>query len=72
MKGTELLRQRIQESGQKKSALMKALGIKAYATFRDRVNEPSSFTANQINKLVELLKLSAKDRDRIFFANEVA
>ena len=72
MYGTDLLKQRIQESGMKFQKIIKALRIKSYATFRTKVNDPAKFTAREISALSDMLSLTKEDRDRIFFNQEVA
>lgn len=72
MTRSEMLKTLIENSGLKHKAMMKVLGIKAYSTFRTRLSDPTSFSAKEINILVDLLNLSEEDRNRIFFINYVA
>ena len=70
MTNTELLRQAIRDAGLKIHAVMKALGIKSYATMRDKINSVNSFTAREIGILCVLLHLTVEQREQIFFAEE--
>lgn len=67
MTNTSLLMQYIDKSGYKKSFIAAQLGITTYA-FMLKVNNKSEFKASEITILCKLLKISAKDRDAIFFA----
>lgn len=67
MTNTVLLEQYIEKSGYKKSFIAAQLGITTYA-FMLKVNNKSEFKASEITILCKLLKISAKDRDTIFFA----
>ena len=67
MTNTHLLEQYIQKSGYKKSFIANQIGKTAYG-FSLKVNNKSEFKANEITVLCELLSISAKDRDAIFFA----
>ena len=69
MTNSELLQERIQISGLKKSEIMKQTGIKAYATLRSKVENRSEFTASEIQRLCEILNINYEDREAIFFAN---
>lgn len=72
MTRSELLRKKIKDAGLLREAIMRALNIKSYSTFRAKVNDPTTFTAKQIAVLVEILRLTPEDRDRIFFTENVA
>ena len=67
MTKTSLLEQYIEKSGYKKSFIAKQLGITAYA-FALKINNKSEFKANEIAILCKLLKISARDKEAIFFA----
>ena len=69
MTNKKLLEEAIERSGIKVMKLMESAGIKSYATFRGRMNNETEFTASEIQALTEALQLTAKERDRIFFAN---
>lgn len=68
MTNTSLLEKYIEDSGYKKSFLAKQIGISAY-TLSMKINNESEFKANEICVLCNLLKISAKDKEAIFFAN---
>lgn len=70
MTNTSLLEQYIEKSGYKKSFIAKQLGITAYC-FSLKLNNKSEFKANEIAILCELLKISAEDKEAIFFAKRV-
>ena len=70
MTNSEMLRQTIKTAGIKISAVMEALGIKSYTTMRDKINNVKNFTVREIEILCVLLRLSAEQREQIFFANE--
>jgi hypothetical protein len=59
--------QYIEKSGYKMSFIAKQLGLTAYG-FSLKVNNKSEFKASEMAILGKLLKISAKDRDAIFFA----
>ena len=67
MTNTTLLMEYIEKSGYKMSFIAKQLGITAYC-FSLKVNNKSEFKASEITILCKLLKISARDRDAIFFA----
>ena len=67
MTNTSLLEKYIEESGYKKGFIAQQLGISAYA-FTLKINNKSEFKASEITILCKLLKISAKDREAIFFA----
>lgn len=67
MTNTSLLMQYIEKSGYKMSFIAKQLGLTAYG-FSLKVNNKSEFKASEMTILGKLLKISAKDRDAIFFA----
>lgn len=67
MTNTALLEQYIEKSGYKKSYIAAQLGITAYG-FSLKINNKSEFKANEITILCKLLKISARDKEAIFFA----
>lgn len=70
MTNTELLEQKISESGYKKSYLAKAIGLKTTNVLTKKVNNESEFTASEINILCDLLKIESLDeKELIFFTN---
>lgn len=68
MTNSELLEKAIRESGVKRIALLKATGIKAYSTLRDKIWNRTEFTASEIQVLCEILRLTTEQREEIFFA----
>ena len=68
MTNTALLEQYIEKSGYKKSFIAKQLGLTRYG-FTLKVNNKSEFKASEMTTLCKLLKINAKDREAIFFAN---
>ena len=70
MTNTYKLRKAIEDSGLKRSVILKRTGIKAYSTLRDKVDNKREFTASEITKLCEVLNLSTEQREAIFFATE--
>lgn len=68
MTNTALLEQYIEKSGYKKSFIAEQIGLTAYG-FMLKVNNKSEFKASEMNNLCKLLKIDAKDKEAIFFAN---
>lgn len=68
MTNTSLLEQYIEKSGYKKAFIAKQLGLTAYG-FALKINNKSEFKASEMTILCNLLKINAKDKDAIFFAN---
>lgn len=71
MTNTSVLNMMIQDSGLRRSWILKRLGIKSYATLRAKISNESEFTASEIDKLCEILNLNKSQREAIFFANFV-
>lgn len=71
MTNTEKLKKAIGKSGLKISCIMEQMGIKSYATLRDKIENRQEFKASEIAKLCEILHLDADQMNGIFFANEV-
>jgi len=70
MTNTALLEKEVQKSGLLKSAIMKQMDIKSYATLRAKIENESEFTASEINKLCDILHLDSDQREAIFFAKD--
>lgn len=69
MTNTELLEQKIQESGYKKSYIAKAIGLKSTSGLTKKIRNESEFKATEIDILCDLLKInSLSERQKIFFA----
>ena len=69
MTNTELLEKAIRESGLKKNAILEQTGIGTYNTLHAKIKNRSEFTASEIMKLCEILRLTNDQREAIFFAN---
>lgn len=67
MTNTSLLEEYIKKSGYKRSFIARQIGLKSTYGFSRKVNNESEFTATEITILCNLLKISAKDKDAIFF-----
>ena len=67
MTNTSLLNEYIEKSGYKKGFIAQQLGLTSYG-FTLKVNNRSEFKANEMTILCNLLKISAKDKEAIFFA----
>lgn len=71
MTNTELLTQKIKESGKKMSYLADKVGL-SYAGFRNCVTNKSEFRATHIDILCKELGLDLKEMKTIFFAKHGA
>lgn len=70
MTNTELLEEKIKESGYKRSYIAKAIGLKSAFGLAKKIRNENEFKASEINKLCDLLKISSmEEKERIFFAN---
>ena len=68
MTNTELLNEKIEMSGYKRSYLAKQLGLSAYGLAKKIQNE-TEFKASEINALCVLLNIvSPEEKEAIFFA----
>lgn len=67
MTNTKVLREAIERSGYRIYFIAEQLNL-TYAGFQKKVNGESEFKASEIKQLRKLLKLSAAESDRIFFA----
>ena len=70
MTNTELLRAKIDESGYKLQYVAKQIGL-TYAGFANKLSGESEFKISEVNGLVELLKLTSDDMNKIFFAADM-
>lgn len=68
MTDTELLRERIEQSGYKMSFIAQKLKL-SYQGLLNKISNKSEFKASEIQALSDLLSLSNKDKSRIFFAD---
>ncbi len=70
MTNTQLLNKAIEDSGLKIGRILDSMGIKAYATLRDKIENKREFTASEITKLCDILSLDNDQREAIFFAKD--
>lgn len=69
MTNSELLRQKIEQSGYKLRFLAEQIGV-TYQAFLNKINNRSEFRAKEIQALYELLNLTEEERAEIFFAQK--
>lgn len=68
MTNVELLKRKVVESGLKASFIVESLGI-SRASWYNKLNGRSEFTAGEIKKLCEALRItSLREREEIFFS----
>lgn len=67
MTNTELLRNRITESGYKLNYIAAQCGI-SYQALLNKMNNRTQFVAREIVKLKTILSLTPEDCNRIFFS----
>ncbi len=70
MTDTEKLKQKIQESGLIKGFIADKCGM-SYASFLNKLNNKTDFTAPEISALKNLLHLELQEVEDIFFAHKV-
>jgi len=70
MTNSKLLSKAIEDSGLKIGWILDSMGIKAYATLRDKIENKREFTASEITRLCEILCLDKDQREAIFFATD--
>lgn len=71
MTDTKRLKEILKNSGYKRRYVAQYVGI-SYQALLNKINNLTEFRVFEIVKLCELLKISDKDRDKIFFAMSVA
>lgn len=67
MTNTSLLEQYIKASGYKRNFIARKIGLKSAYGLSRKINNESEFKATEIGILCDLLKISAKDKEAIFF-----
>lgn len=67
MTDTKALRDIIEEKGLKYKAVARNLGITPYG-LQKKIENDTEFKASEVGKLSELLNLSTRQKERIFFA----
>lgn len=70
MTNTDLLREKITESGMTITYIARALGITREG-FYNKLSGKTEFNAPEIEELKNLLRLTREERDNIFFAKIV-
>ena len=70
MTNTDLLKEKLRESGYKLLHVAAACGI-TYAGFLKKLNNETEFKASEIVALKKTLRLTNAERDAIFFASNV-
>lgn len=70
MTNTKMLKFKIEESGYKLGFISKKLGI-SYQAFLNKVQNKTEFKQNEIQKLCDLLDLTLKEKEEIFFNQNV-
>lgn len=70
MTNTELLKEKLRESGYKLLHVAAACGL-TYAGFLKKINNETEFKASEIVALKKALRLTNSERDAIFFASNV-
>ena len=69
MTNKELLQEKIDKSGYKRSYIAKAIGLKSAYSLALKINNKNEFKASEINALCEILNISTlEERHAIFFA----
>ena len=68
MTDTELLREKIDNSGYRFNWIAKQLNLTPYG-LRKKINGETEFKATEIVKFQEILKISNTERDKIFLSN---
>lgn len=71
MTNTVLLEEKIAESGLRIGFIAEKCGLSRMGLYK-KIKGMSEFTASEISVIKELLKLSAKDIQRIFFDQKVS
>lgn len=66
----QLLREKMNDTGMTVTAISSKAGI-LRGTLYNKLNGKSEFSASEISTLSKILRLSSKERDQIFFAEEV-
>ena len=63
---SELLKEKIKDSGYRFSWLAKQLNLSPFG-MRKKVNGDTEFKVSEVKNLAKLLKLNEKEREKIFF-----
>ena len=71
MTNTELLRAAIERSGYKKTYIAQRIGL-TYQGYLNKERGESELRKSEIEGICDLLRLTAEEKEAIFFAKEVA
>nr|WP_314532104.1 toxin-antitoxin system, antitoxin component, Xre family protein [uncultured Fusobacterium sp.] len=63
---TELLKEKIKESGYRFSWIAKQLNLSSFG-MRKKINGENEFKVSEVKKISKLLNLNEKEREKIFF-----
>lgn len=66
MTNTELLKQKMEDSGYRFSWIAKQLNLSSYG-LRKKVYGENKFYVEEMKKLCEILKINEKEKEKIFF-----
>lgn len=69
MINTELLKQKIDNSGYRFSWIAKQLKLSSYG-FRKKLNNDTEFKVSEVSKICKILTINDKERDTIFFCKD--
>lgn len=69
MTNTKLLRETIEKCGFKYKYIAEQLGLSTYG-LQKKIDNENDFKAREISALTDILSLSRKERDGIFFASK--
>jgi hypothetical protein len=70
MTDSKILREKINECGYKLKYIASILGI-SHQGLINKLNNESEFKASEIQTLTNLLKLTTREKEKIFFAKKV-
>lgn len=70
MTNSKLLERKIKESGLKKSKIAEYLGI-SIVTLKRKIDNKNAFMAEEILILCDILHITKREREAIFFSNDV-
>lgn len=70
MTNTQMLKSKMKSSGYRLRFIAQSINL-SYPGFLNKVNNNAEFKASEMQGLTKLLKLSADEKERIFFANEL-
>lgn len=71
MTSVHLLKQRIRDSGYKKSYIAERMGI-TIQSLNNKLEGRTAFTLPEVQKICQLLHIEVAEREKIFFAHNVS